>query len=132
MAHILLVDDDELMRALLSGVLRRVNHTVIEADNGRTALQILKKNSVDLIMTDIFMPEMDGMDLLTSILSRYPDSKIIAISGGYKAMNAQLSLRMARGFGAVDVIAKPFRTADVIRKVARALQPTNSPIRKEA
>ncbi|MEO5364095.1 MAG: response regulator [Magnetococcus sp. DMHC-8] len=132
MAHILVVDDDEVMRAFLAAILRHVGHAVLEADNGESGLATLAAAPVDLLITDIFMPEMDGLDLLTTVLRRHPGCKIIAISGGYKAMNPQLSLTMARGLGAVDVIAKPFQTATVVRTVARVLQSTHIPNHSEA
>ena len=121
MAHILIVDDDEEIRILLSEILRQAGHTVLTANNGQTGLETIKTKNIDLVITDIFMPEMDGIDLLVSILNTYPNSKIIAISGGHKAMNAQLTLKMAQSFGAVDVITKPFQANVLINKIERAL-----------
>ncbi|MBF0192533.1 MAG: response regulator [Magnetococcales bacterium] len=122
MATIMVVDDDENCRLLLGAILRSSGHEVIEAENGKVGLEVYLQNSIDLIITDIFMPLMDGIDLLAAVLSRHPDRKMIAISGGYKAMNAQLILKMAQSFGAIDIISKPFQIVTVVEKVEMALQ----------
>ncbi|MBF0461345.1 MAG: response regulator [Magnetococcales bacterium] len=126
MAHILVVDDDQIIRKFLAEILRQDGHTIIEAENGQMGLEKIKTNPVDLIITDIFMPEMDGIDLLVAIMRTYPGSKIIAISGGYKAMDPQVTLGMAQLFGAVDIMTKPLHASVVIHKVGQALhsQPT--------
>ncbi|MEO5340405.1 MAG: response regulator [Magnetococcus sp. MYC-9] len=131
MSRILVVDDDEIMRTFLVAILRYVGYTVTESDNGLSGLKRLQTDPADLVITDIFMPEMDGLDLLTEILRNHPDSKIIAISGGYRAMNAQLTLKMAQGLGAIDIIAKPFQTSAVLKQVARALHASDTPARRE-
>lgn len=126
MAHIMVVDDDELIRVFLASLLRHVGYSVTEAENGQTCLQKIKTCAVDLVITDIFMPEMDGFYLLTELHRASPDSRMIAISGGYKSVTSQLTLQMAKAFGAIDTIAKPFKTAMVIQQVAKALQMANN------
>ncbi len=121
MAHILVVDDDEIFRNYLSAILQLAGHTVMEADNGQTGLQKISNSTVDLIITDIFMPKMDGIDLLAALFNLHPDSKVIAISGGSQTTHPSTLLEMAKNFGAVDVISKPFQMATVIKKVTRAL-----------
>ncbi|MBF0459923.1 MAG: response regulator [Magnetococcales bacterium] len=106
----------------MAEILRKAGHTVIEAENGCAGFEKIKVDPVDLTITDIFMPEMDGIDLLAAILQTYPNSKVIAITGGYKAMYSHLTLKLAQSFGAVDIITKPFQVDQVIRKVALALQ----------
>ncbi|MBF0162071.1 MAG: response regulator [Magnetococcales bacterium] len=120
------------MRALLSGMLRHVGHTVVESDNGQGGLEQMNAYPAELVITDIFMPEMDGLEFLITLLEKHPDSKVIAISGGYKAVNACLSLQMAKALGATDIIAKPFHTAAVIRQVAYALQSKTIAYRRRA
>lgn len=122
MAHILVVDDDEIIRMLLVEILQKAGHTVMEAENGQMGLERIAARSADLVITDIFMPQMDGIDLLAILSRDYPRCRIIAISGGYKAMNSQLSLKMAQAFGAVDIITKPFQVSTVISKVEQALR----------
>lgn len=121
MAHILVVDDDESFRIYLVTLLRQAGHTVLEADNGQTGLELLSSSPVELIITDIFMPKMDGIDLLAALQTDRPQVKVIAISGGYKAMNSRLTLEMAKSFGAMDILTKPFQAGTVLEKVTKAL-----------
>ncbi|MBF0627574.1 MAG: response regulator [Magnetococcales bacterium] len=132
MAHILVVDDDESFRVYLVTLLTQAGHTVLEADNGQTALERFASAPVELIITDIFMPKMDGIDLLAALVNNRPLVKVIAISGGYKAMNPRLTLEMAQSFGAMDIITKPFQAGTVLQKVTRALQSTNDVVAGES
>nr|CAX84067.1 similar to regulator protein PilR [uncultured bacterium] len=131
MAQILVVDDDEIFRFYLVTILKQAEHTVLEASDGRMGLDLFVSSPVDLIITDIFMPRMDGIDLLAALLCGWPCAKVIAISGGYKALNAFLSLEMAKSFGAIDIITKPFRADTVLQKIANALQSTSVEINGE-
>ncbi|MBF0438466.1 MAG: response regulator [Magnetococcales bacterium] len=122
MVHILVVDDDEVFRVYLVTILRNAGYSVLDAENGQEGLERIAGISVDLIITDIFMPKMDGIDLLAAIRFSRPNVKVIAISGGYKSMNSRLTLEMAKTFGAVDIITKPFRADVVLQKVEQSLQ----------
>ncbi|MBF0429054.1 MAG: response regulator [Magnetococcales bacterium] len=122
MVHILVVDDDEVFRVYLVTILRNAGYSVLDAENGQEGLERIAGISVDLIITDIFMPKMDGIDLLAEIRFSRPNVKVIAISGGYKSMNSRLTLEMAKTFGAVDIITKPFRADVVLQKVEQSLQ----------
>ncbi|MBF0213519.1 MAG: response regulator [Magnetococcales bacterium] len=122
MATILMVDDDDNCRMLLGEALRHAGHVVVEAENGKIGLEIFNQHTIDLIITDIFMPVMDGIDLLAAVLSERPGSKVIAISGGGKAMNAGLILGMAQSFGAIEMISKPFHLVSVLRRIEAVLQ----------
>ncbi|MEO5347782.1 MAG: response regulator [Magnetococcus sp. YQC-9] len=124
MANILVVDDDEIFRIYLVTVLQKAGYGVIEADDGQAALEIVASTRIDLIITDIFMPKMDGIDLLAAVLEEHPHARMIAISGGYKAMNSRLTLEMAQSFGAMDIITKPFHAETVLQKVKAALDTT--------
>ncbi|WP_130469873.1 response regulator [Candidatus Magnetaquicoccus inordinatus] len=124
MAHILVVDDDPDILALLSEILQQSGHTLDVAENGNEALHILSQTPVALLITDIFMPEIDGIDLIANLLREYPQLPIIAMSGGYRAMNPQLTLRMASMFGAQEIISKPLLTSMVQQAVERTLQRT--------
>ncbi|MBF0213167.1 MAG: response regulator [Magnetococcales bacterium] len=132
MATILVVDDDESFRIYLVTLLRQAGHTVLEADNGQTGLDLFTSAPVELIITDIFMPQMDGIDLLAALGDHHPRAKVIAISGGYKAMNPRLTLDMASSFGAIDIITKPFQAGTVLEKVSKALESTDSKTERES
>jgi len=82
MAKILLVEDDELVRDMLSQVLRRASHEVIEASNGEEASEYLQSNTPDIMVTDIIMPKKSGITLISEVKNRHPNLEIIAISGG--------------------------------------------------
>lgn len=82
MAKILLVEDDDLVRDMLTQVLQRASHTVIGATNGEEATDILQKEKPDIMVTDIIMPKKSGITLISEVKNRHPNLEIIAISGG--------------------------------------------------
>lgn len=82
MAKILLVEDDDLVRDMLMQVLERAKHEVVCAANGDEATEILKKESPDIMVTDIIMPKKSGITLISEVKNRHPNMEIIAISGG--------------------------------------------------
>ncbi|MBF0180009.1 MAG: response regulator [Magnetococcales bacterium] len=121
MARILVIDDDEFSRMYLVAILTRAGHVVEAVENGPQGLRHFAEGEIDLIITDIFMPMMDGFELLSTILERYPDCKVMAMSGGAPCMREQLALRVARKFGALECISKPFRSHDVYAKIDMVL-----------
>lgn len=82
MATILLVEDDELVRDMLSQVLTRASHQVVQATNGDEALLRLKEHEPDIMITDIIMPKKSGITLISEVRNNHPNMEIIAISGG--------------------------------------------------
>ena len=82
MAKILLVEDDDLVRDMLTQVLERATHQVICAANGEEATEVLKNDSPDIMVTDIIMPKKSGITLISEVKNRHPNMEIIAISGG--------------------------------------------------
>ena len=82
MAKILLVEDDDLVRDMLTQILQRASHTVICAANGEDASECLKKEEPDIMVTDIIMPKKSGITLISEVKNRHPQLEIIAISGG--------------------------------------------------
>lgn len=82
MAKILLVEDDDLVRDMLTQVLQRASHQVICAANGEEAIEVLKEDSPDIMVTDIIMPKKSGITLISEVRNRHPHLEIIAISGG--------------------------------------------------
>ena len=81
MARILVIDDDEQMRSLLCRILTHDGHDVFEADNGQTGIEIFDKEGADLVITDLVMPEKDGIETIVVLRRTFPALKIIAISG---------------------------------------------------
>src|SRR5258706_11694876 len=105
MASILIVEDDPDMRQLLSEVIVEAGHQVFVAANGEEGLRKLDENAPDLLITDIVMPEKDGLDVLLELRSKKLRPKIIAISGTPVQWRV---LKTAETLGAHKTLAKPF------------------------
>lgn len=82
MANILLVEDDDLVRDMLTQILERASHQVTVTTNGEEAAEWLQKNKPDIMVTDIIMPKKSGITLISEVKNRHPNLEIIAISGG--------------------------------------------------
>lgn len=120
MAHILLVDDDVGVRTAVGRFLRRQEHQVTEAGNGVEALKVAQRLVLDLVLTDINMPDMDGIELILSLREQRPGLPIIAFSGGGRVPKAAM-LSDALLLGAVAVLAKPFELSALQAEVDEAL-----------
>lgn len=120
MPVILLIEDDRELRAMLKTALVRKDFTVIEAENGKEALVQFKPGITDLVITDLIMPEEDGLKVIMKIREKKPAIKVVAISGGGKAGPGSY-LSLAKALGADAVFPKPFLVADLISKVENLL-----------
>jgi CheY-like chemotaxis protein len=126
MACILVVDDNEEIRRFIRRVVESEGHAVMEAANGRAAMERVGEQAVELVISDIFMPESDGLELLRALRKRAPELRVIAISGGGNLGNMDI-LHAARLFGAYRVFTKPFATEDLILAIREALSPNPPP-----
>lgn len=115
MATVLIIDDDPQVRTVLRRFIEREGHTVTEADNGKVALCRFMEDPADLVISDIYMPEMDGIELLMRLRETHPDAKLVAMSGGGVIAASHL-LKAAKALGAVAVVEKPF-SLEVIQKI---------------
>lgn len=106
MSKILLIDDDQTLQKLFSQFLTRKGLEVSLAENGKEGLRMMQENRPDLIVTDIMMPEMDGLEILLQIRNNHDDIPVIAISGGMRALPVNF-LQQAKLFGARYVFEKP-------------------------
>jgi CheY-like chemotaxis protein len=113
MAKILLVEDDQQLRALLKLVLEDAGHDVEEASNGREAVACYERHPAALVVTDIVMPDDEGLGTIIKLRRSHPDVKIIAMSGGGRA-GAQHYLELARKLGANHTLAKPFSNSEFL------------------
>jgi len=120
MSRILIVDDVPAVRATWRDILEEAGHEVLEAADGSKALPILSREPVDLVMTDIFMPDKDGIETITEIRSARPDVKIIAASG-YAENRTSPYLRIAQHLGADAVLGKPIDSEELVSTVAQVL-----------
>lgn len=126
MARILLIDDDSSVRTALRLTLGRYGHEVAEATNGKEGLTLLQGRGFDLLITDIVMPEMEGLEVLRDVRAKHPAMKTIAISGGGWQSGLDY-LRMAKLMGAATVLAKPFSTEALMAAVNALLPGDGAP-----
>jgi len=114
MAMILVIDDQEIIRVLLRSALEAAGYEVMEAANGREGLDLYRKKPVDLVITDILMPELNGLDMLMELTREFLDAKVIAISGAGGERNV---LDVAKLLGARQTFPKPFSIPDLLSVV---------------
>ncbi|MFA6545007.1 MAG: response regulator [Limisphaerales bacterium] len=108
MTKILLVDDDDSCAEMLTKALAAFGYEVERAHNGQEALRLYTAQTVDLVLTDLFMPGMDGMELIMELEKLDPSVRIIAMSGGGLGDSGAVFLPTAERLGAVKTLAKPF------------------------
>jgi DNA-binding response OmpR family regulator len=120
MAKILLVDDDDAFREQSSQLLRHAGYIVTTAVNGNEALRLVQDNVFDLVITDLIMPEKEGIETIVKMRKKIPTLKIIAISGGGLAAPEDY-LVIARKLGAAQTLAKPFSGKELLTAVASVL-----------
>ena len=112
---ILIVEDEERMRDLLRRMLERGSFTVLTAPHGREALKLFRERPVDVAITDLMMPEMDGFELMRELTAQWPSIRIIAVSG------ADIRLDTARRLGAKAVLKKPVTGKMLVATVEQVL-----------
>ena len=122
MATLLLIDDEEQVRMLFQVALEEAGYRVLTAENGKHGLRLLKHQAVDLILVDILMPDMDGLELIRLLHKTRPASKIIAITG---ASGEWDYLDTAKFLGAHDTLKKPFGLQELLEAVAVQLSSTS-------
>jgi two-component system chemotaxis response regulator CheY len=117
---IIIVDDNDLIRTLLRGILRAEDCEIIgEARNGTLALELIEKSKPDIVLLDVLMPEMDGLETLQNIKQQYPEIIVVMITGSPSKDNVKESIQG----GASGFIVKPFNSAKVIETLKRAWNP---------
>jgi CheY-like chemotaxis protein len=127
MASILLIDDDESMRLLTAELLRADGHTVDTADGGITGLALCEAALPDLVITDIIMPGMSGLELIKELRKTAPRPRVIAISGGSE-FSRSIYLPFAKDLGVDRILAKPVLPDVLLQTVADVLaRPLRSP-----
>lgn len=118
MMTILLIEDEESVRMLFQMALAQAGYRVLTAESGSHGLRILQHQEVDLALVDIFMPEMDGLELIPLLRTTRPSSKIIAMSGGSWEWDY---LDTAKQLGADDTLKKPFSLQALLDAVSSQL-----------
>ena len=121
MIRILVIDDDIIIREMLKECLERAEYEVLVASDGKAALKLHSANPVDLIITDIVMPEKDGLEIIMEFRRRFPAVKVIAISGGGR-IEANEYLNIAKVLGVTRTFSKPFELRELLAAVRELLQ----------
>ena len=124
MSRILIIDDDSGLRRALRRTLEAVGHEVVEADSSQRGLESYRASQPDLVLTDVYMPEGDGLEGTIRMLSEFPDARVIVMSGGGWARTEAI-LSDAEKLGAIGTISKPFTIEEVVEAVRRALGGSN-------
>ena len=117
MTRILLAEDDDSMRVYLARALERSGYQVVAVDRGTAALPLLESQQFDLLLTDIVMPEMDGIELAQKATSIAPDMRVMFITGF-----AAVALKAGRAAPSAKVLSKPFHLRDLVAEVDRLFQ----------
>jgi two-component system, chemotaxis family, chemotaxis protein CheY len=120
MQRILVIDDEEAIRELLRVILEKAGYSVLEAPNGLVGLQIYRAHPVDLVITDMRMPEKGGLETIQELRHDFPEARIIAISGQGDRQSQLFGC--AQRLGALHAVPKPFDMAQILTVVQDALQ----------
>ena len=120
MTKILVIDDDALVRTTLEYLLRDAGYEIATAEDGVRGMAIFRSEQPDLVITDIIMPEQEGIQTIIEMRKAKPDAKIIAISGSGRIGNVDF-LKMARSLGAMDIVSKPFNADELLTIVENCL-----------
>ncbi|HEY8996232.1 MAG TPA: response regulator [Lacunisphaera sp.] len=120
MSLILLVDDHEPVCLMLQKLLQIMGHRTVIALSGREAIAIQKQTPADVLLTDIFMPDMDGYELIQKFRRDFPDVKVIAMSGGIPRAPDGPFLEIAQKIGAQWLLRKPFSSEQLSEIIGEA------------
>lgn len=121
MAHILIVDDEVIITKMVEQLLTIQGHQVVCATNGIEALKIIESKAIDLVITDIIMPDMDGYELIMGLRKQSDSPKIIAMSGGASGLDSAELLHTALLMKADKILLKPFDYVSMNDAIAEVL-----------
>ena len=122
--RVLLIDDD-VARLFARTVLAGAGHEVAEAANGRDGVDLYRRKRADVVVTDLFMPGRDGLEVVRELAAASPAVRIVVVSGGGFGGKVDM-LDVARHLGAAEVLRKPYRAADFLAAVGRAAAPPST------
>lgn len=121
MARILIVEDTPDFRLMMRDILQTAGHEIEEAENGKAAIRKMEGGSFDLLVTDVLMPESDGIELIHTLAQQGRSLPILAVSGGGRNLPAAVSLALTEAAGAHRTLFKPFRAAELLAVVDELL-----------
>lgn len=119
MAHILVIDDENDIRTMIAMVLQHEGHEVTEAENGKVGMARFRAKPADLVITDLVMPEQEGVETIIQLRREFPQLPIIAMSGGMSRSETYLDI--CRRLGVSGTLAKPFGMAELLKMVKPVL-----------
>lgn len=125
MSHILIVDDDRDFCEMLEQMLGREGYQVTCSYDGNEALRKTNQHSYDLVITDIIMPEKEGLELIHTLRRGTEVPRIIAVSGGSRSLSSEGQLRVARLLGADGTLSKPFERDQILEMITKLLAATS-------
>jgi CheY-like chemotaxis protein len=120
LAQILLIDDMAGVRRAVTSMLKQAGHTVVAAENGNEGLKLLEQHRFDLVITDMLMPELDGVEVLRHLTGMVNRPRVIAMSGGGAGLSADAALRAAR-ISADAYLEKPFDKHELLAAIGELL-----------
>ncbi len=115
--RVLVVDDEQFLRQILARIVRRDGYQVEEAANGKEALEKMAEKHYDLVITDVKMPEIDGMELLSKVKEQYPRTQVVVISSHSGEINSSEVVAA----GASHFISKPFNNIEITRTLDKLI-----------
>jgi DNA-binding response OmpR family regulator len=121
MPDILVIDDDDSFRSMLCKKLTRAGYAVLDCPDGRKGVALVREHGVPLVITDLIMPDQEGIETIILLRKEFPEVKIIAISGGGRG-SSDIYLDSAMRLGAMRCFAKPFETEPFLQAVRELLQ----------
>ena len=121
MARIILIEDCNSLRGVFKKILEYEGHEVLDAQDGKGGERLYREGYADLVITDIVMPNKDGIETIIELRRDFPGIKILAISGGGRIGSEQY-LKMAKSLGAHDILGKPFKQKDLVASVRKLLK----------
>ncbi len=117
MKRILVIDEQAKLRWVLRQILEREGYEVVEAGDGKEGIELYRQAPADMIITDVVMPEKDGIEIIRELKRDFPDVRVIAISGGSRTLGAQYCLAAMKALGALYVLTKPFGRKELLEAV---------------
>ncbi|HAT51067.1 MAG: response regulator [Nitrospirae bacterium] len=123
MTRILIIEDERQVREVLKQILEKAGYEVDTAEDGRTGVEQFRRCPAELVITDILMPNKNGLETIEELIGLNPELPMIAISGGGPGEKAQFALDVAKMCGAMRVLAKPFSRKEILETITEILNP---------
>lgn len=121
MSKILIIDDEPQIQNMLKKLLKEEGYDVFSASDGNEGINMYRANPYDLVITDIIMPEKEGLETIRELKKIDPDVKIIVMTGGSNKYSSDMYLELGVKFGAITAFEKPIRRNELLKKIREIL-----------